>query len=179
MRKPSRTAVNAAMWRAAHALLDDEPKILVDPWPGPSSASTATRRCWPRTPPTRRRVPGIRTPFAVRNRYAEDELAEAVGRGIGQYVILGAGLDSFAYRRPDLMRRLDVYEVDHPASQAWKRARVAELGIEAPARLRHIPIDFERETLTQGLVAVGFRTGERAFFSCLGVTQYLTREAVR
>jgi methyltransferase (TIGR00027 family) len=180
IRKPSRTAVNTAVWRAAHTLLDDEPKILADPFARnfaghvSDAALLAAHDAHPLA-----QVRGFRTQFALRNRYAEDELADAVRRGIGQYVILGAGLDSFAYRRPDLMRALDVYEVDHPASQAWKRARVTELGIEAPARLRYVPIDFERETLTQGLAAGGFRTGERAFFSCLGVTQYLTPEAVR
>jgi methyltransferase (TIGR00027 family) len=179
MRKPSRTAVNTAVWRAVHTLLDDEPKILADPFAralagfGSDEALLAAHDAHPAA-----HVPGIRAPYAVRNRYAEDELAEAVGRGIGQYVILGAGLDSFAYRRPDLMRSLDVFEVDHPATQAWKRARVAELGIEVPARLHHVPIDFERETLTEALAAGGLRTGDRAFFSWLGVTQYLTREAV-
>jgi methyltransferase (TIGR00027 family) len=108
------------MWRAAHALLDDEPKILlVDPLVRAfagfdnDEALLAAHAAHPAA-----RVPGIRTPFAVRNRYAEDELAAAVGRGIGQYVILGAGLDSFAYRCPDRMRALEVYEVDHPATQA-------------------------------------------------------------
>jgi methyltransferase (TIGR00027 family) len=179
MRKPSRTAVNTAVFRAVHTLLDDEPKILSDPFArtfagfDSDEALLAAHDAHPAS-----RVPGIRAPFAVRNRYAEDELAEAVKRGVRQYVILGAGLDSFAYRRPDPMRSLDVYEVDHPASQAWKRARVAELGIEAPAGLRHVPVDFERETLTQGLTAGGFRRGERSFFSWLGVTQYLTQEAV-
>jgi methyltransferase (TIGR00027 family) len=179
MRKPSRTAVNAAVWRAAHALLDDEPKVLVGPFAGAfagfasNEALLAAHDAHPAA-----RVPGMRAPFAVRGRYAEDELDAVVARGIGQYVILGAGLDSFAYRRPDLMRSLDVYEVDHPASQAWKRARVAELGIEAPARLRHVPVDFERETLTGVLAAAGFRRGEGAFFSWIGVTVYLTREAV-
>jgi len=72
----------------------------------------------------------MRTLFAVRNRYAEDELARTIGCGTTQYIILGAGLDSFAYRRPDLLQTLDVYEIDHPVSQAWKRARIEELGIK-------------------------------------------------
>jgi methyltransferase (TIGR00027 family) len=179
MRKPSRTAVNTAVWRAVHLLRDGEPKILVDPLArhlaghATDEALLAAHDAHPLA-----QVPGIRTPFVVRGRYAEDELAAAVGRGVRQYVILGAGLDSFAYRRPDLMRSLDVYEVDHPGSQAWKRARVAELGIEVPARLHYVPVDFERETLVQGLAAGGIEAGERAFFSWLGVTQYLTREAV-
>jgi methyltransferase (TIGR00027 family) len=89
--------------------------------------------------------------------FAEDELAKAVTRGTTQYVILGAGLDSFAYRRPDLVRSLDVYEVDHPASQAWKRERVAALGIPVPPTLHYAPIDFERTSLTEGLVTAGLK----------------------
>jgi methyltransferase (TIGR00027 family) len=156
MRKPSRTAVNTAVWRAVHTLLDHEPKILADPFArGVAGFDTDEALLAAHDAHPASHVPGIRAPFAVRTRYAEDELAEAVGRGIGQYVILGAGLDSFAYRRPDLMRALDVYEVDHAATQAWKQARVAELGIATPPGLHHVPIDFERETLAQGLAAGG------------------------
>ena len=115
---PSRTAIRAAVLRAAHQLLDDDPKILVDPVAvrlvhgllpadGGELQSASLKR--------------LRAALVLRNRYAEDVVAEASRRGMRQYVILGAGLDSFAYRRPDLMRSLDVYEVDHPGSQAWKR----------------------------------------------------------
>src|SRR5262245_28228362 len=117
--------------------------------------------------------------FALRNRLAEDELAKAVRQGTTQYIILGAGLDSFAYRQPDLVRSLDVYEVDHPASQAWKRERVAALGITVPPTLHYAPIDFERDTLTEGLTRAGLNRSEATFFTWLGVTQYLTQEAVR
>jgi methyltransferase (TIGR00027 family) len=120
----------------------------------------------------------MRTLFALRNRYAEDELARAVEHGTSQYVILGAGLDSFAYRRSDLLPTLDVYEVDHPASHAWKRARIDELGIKVPARLHYVPIDFERETLTNRLAAGGIDFNAATFFSWLGVTQYLSSSAV-
>ena len=179
MRKPSRTAVNTAMFRAVHTLLDNAPKILADPFARAFAgfdSDTALLAAHDAHPAAH--VPGIRAPYVVRSRYAEDKLADAVARGIGQYVILGAGLDSFAYRRSDLLATLDVYEVDHPASQTWKRARVAELGIAAPARLHHVPVDFERETLTAGLNSAGFRCGETAFFSWLGTTQYLSRDAV-
>ena len=89
-------------------------------------------------------------------------------RTTSQYIILIAGLDSFAYRRADLLPMLDVYEVDHPASQAWKRKRVEELGIKIPARLHYVPIDFDRETLTEGLAAGGVDHKAAAFFSWLG-----------
>ena len=179
MRRPSRTAVNTAVWRAMHTLFDEEPKILVDRFArdlaghASDEALVAAHDAHPLA-----RIPWLRTNFAVRSRYAEDELSEAVARCVRQYVILGAGLDSFAYRRPDLMRTLRVYEVDHPASQAWKRARVAELGLDVPAGLRYAPVDFERETLPEGLRAAGVDPGAPVFFSWLGVTQYLTREAV-
>jgi len=116
--------------------------------------------------------------FALRNRYAEDELEEAVGRGITRYVILGAGLDSFVFRRPDIMRKLHLYEVDHPVSQAWKRERLAELSLQVPATLHFVPVDFEQHTLAESLIGSGLKPGTIAFFSWLGVTQYLGAEAV-
>ena len=120
----------------------------------------------------------MRAFFALRSRYAEDELEAATERGIPNYVILGAGLDSFAFRRPEMMRKLDVYEVDHPASQTWKCERLAELSLELPPTLHFVPVDFERQTLAEGLSAGGLARGTVAFFSWLGVTQYLTAEAV-
>jgi methyltransferase (TIGR00027 family) len=120
----------------------------------------------------------MRAVFALRSRYAEDELSAAVERGTLQYVILGAGLDSFAFRRADLMRALHVYEVDHPASQSWKRARVAELGVAVPPTLHYVPIDLEHATLSSGLIDGGFNRDAKAFLSWLGVTQYLVRESV-
>ena len=111
-RDPSRTAVGAAMYRAAHYILDNEPKILADPFARPFAGFTSdeellktlAQRSWSPEDFSR-----IRTLFALRSRYAEDELVQSVQRGVSQYIMLGAGLDSFAYRRPDLMRRLEVY----------------------------------------------------------------------
>jgi methyltransferase (TIGR00027 family) len=116
--------------------------------------------------------------MCVRSRLAEDVVERAVAAGIRQYAILGAGLDSFAYRRPDLLMRLRVFEVDHPASQAWKRKRLADLGVSLPANLVFAPIDFERQTLRAGLLAAGFDFTERAVFSWIGVTMYLTLAAI-
>lgn len=109
--------------------------------------------------------------MAARSRFAEDELSAAVARGTRQYVVLGAGLDTFAYRNP--YPALRVYEVDHPATQAWKRKRLAETGIEIPASLTFAPVDFDRETFDEGLRSVGFDEDAPAFFSWLGVTMYL------
>jgi methyltransferase (TIGR00027 family) len=115
---------------------------------------------------------------SMRQRYTEDELGKAVERGVVQYVILGAGLDSFAYRRPDLAGVLQVFEVDHPATQQWKRVRLQELHLTLPKNLTFVPLDFEQQTLADGLRAGGHRSELPTFFSWLGVTMYLTEEAV-
>ena len=178
-RGPSRTAITTATMRAAHYLLDSEPRILDDrfarAFAGFTSDEELSKALNALSYPDMSRM---RTLFALRNRYAEDELVRAMKRGVSQYIILGAGLDSFAYRRPDLLQMLDVYEVDHPASQVWKRKRIEELGIKIPVRLRYVPIDFERETLTEGLGAAEVNLDATTFFSWLGVTQYLTSAAV-
>ena len=114
--------------------------------------------------------------IAVRTRFAEDALAAAVERGVRQLVVLGAGLDTYAYRGM-LRDRLRVFEADHPATQAWKRQRLAEAAIPLPVCLTFAPIDFERETLAEGLAAAGFNPSQQTFFTWLGVVPYLTEEA--
>jgi len=116
--------------------------------------------------------------MTVRSRYAEDELEKAVRNGMTQYVLLGAGLDSFAYRRHDLVERLSVFEVDYPSTQQWKRGRLRELNTPVPSNLTFVPVDFERQTLIEALSAAGYRVEEPAFFSWLGVTQYLAEDAI-
>ena len=172
--KPSRTAQATANLRAAHQLLD-RPKIFDDPLAlriiG-AQAEAAVRANLGRSP-----IATFRPFVAVRSRYAEDELARAVQRGVRQYVVLGAGLDTFAYRNPHPVSRLRVFEVDHPATQAWKRARLQETGIVIPASLTFAAIDFETQTLSDGLRQAGFKANEPVFVSMLGVIVYLTREA--
>jgi methyltransferase (TIGR00027 family) len=164
-------------------LLDDNPKILADTFASAFAGyacdtdllgALESLQLFDR----QFEFPRLRAAFTVRNRYAEDELADAFRRGVAQYVILGAGLDSFAYRRPERMVSVEVFEIDHPASQAWKRARIAELGIVPPPRLHHLPIDFERQTLAEGLIAGGFDREIPALFAVLGVAQYLTKDAL-
>lgn len=113
--------------------------------------------------------------MAVRSRYAEDELAAAVSRGVDQYVVLGAGLDTFAWRNPHPALR--IFEVDFPATQHWKRQRLASVGMAHPPALTFAPVDFESQTLAHGLSAAGFDASKPACFSWLGVTMYLTPEA--
>ena len=118
----------------------------------------------------------MRAFIAARSAFTEDALAKAAGTGLRQFVILGAGLDTFAWRNP--WPRLVVFEVDHPATQAWKRAQLAAAGMDAPPSLRFVPIDFERQSLLATLQNAGFRQGDPALLSWLGVTMYLERERV-
>lgn len=114
----------------------------------------------------------LRAFLAARSRLAEDALTDAVARGVRQYVVLGAGLDTFAYRNPHAGLR--VFEVDLPATRAWKRQRLADVQIEVPGSVIYVAIDFAKETLTHALESAGLATGEPTFFSWLGVTPYLT-----
>jgi methyltransferase (TIGR00027 family) len=115
--------------------------------------------------------------MAVRSRYAEDRMTDAVHSGVAQYVVLGAGLDTFAYRNP--FPALRVLEVDFPATQQWKRALLDEAKIAVPASLTFVPLDFEHKTLAEGLAEAGFDAGRPAFFGWLGVVPYLTLDAFR
>jgi methyltransferase (TIGR00027 family) len=174
--QPSRTALGAAGLRAAHQVLDGAAifndslalRILG------ADAGALVREAETETDPFRQR---LRWFIAVRSRIAEDALVQAVKRGARQLVVLGAGLDTTAYRAlpsPDLR----IFEVDHPATQAWKRARLAEAGIALPASLTFVPIDFEHATLPEGLRAAGFDPAQQTFFTWLGVVPYLTDDAI-
>ena len=173
--EPSRTALMIAQQRAAHQVLDegaifhdplavkilhDEEKAMLDLANAHPLASIG------------------RLFTAARSRIAEDALSRAVERGIRQVVVLGAGLDTFALRNPAGERSLRIYEVDHPATQAWKRQRLADVHIALPAALQFVPVDFERDDLGQALVGAGFQPNSPAFFTCLGVVPYLTRDAI-
>jgi methyltransferase (TIGR00027 family) len=170
--QPSRTAQRVAMRRAAHQLLD-EPRVFDDPLAVAIADGESERPPGAEQPFSR----ALRAFLAVRSRYAEDQLAQAVERGIRQYVVLGAGLDTFAYRNPFQSAGLHVFEVDHPATQEWKRARLDAVYISVPKEMTFVAIDFERQSLDDGLIAAGFDKHQPAFFSWLGVTPYLSRPA--
>jgi methyltransferase (TIGR00027 family) len=175
----SRTAVLPAVLRAAHQTLDGDPKILLDHIAG--GLVEALLRDDPQAAPDELQTPlmkRLRAVFVVRSRYAEDVLEEVSRRGVGQYVILGAGLDTFAYRQPPWARGIRVFEVDHPATQEWKCQLLRRAGIQAPEHLRFCPIDFETTSLPEALRAVSFDLRTPTFFSWLGVTQYLTEAAI-
>lgn len=176
--EPSRTALLVALSRAAHQIFD-WPLVLEDPVAlaivgehGVAQIRAAA--------PRYHRLPSryLRAFLVARSRVAEEALAEAVRRGVRQYVVLGAGLDTFAYRNPYPATQLRVFEVDHPATQAWKRRQLAAARLALPESLTLVPVDFERETLPERLANGGFRAAEPALFSWLGVTMYLTRAAV-
>ena len=175
----SRTALGVASLRAAHQLLDGLPRILDDPVSvrliGPEAVARLAAH------PERLREPrlaALRCHVVLRSRYAEDRLAVAVAAGVRQFVIVGAGFDTFAYRQPPWAAPLRIFEVDQPASQAAKRALLARAGIAAPANLTYVALDIERLPLRETLAAAGLDLGHPAFFSCLGVLVYLTRDAV-
>jgi methyltransferase (TIGR00027 family) len=171
--RASKTALRVAIRRAAHQLME-QPRILDDPIAvrllGPGFARDLERA-------SHRVARDFRAFMAARSRYAEDRLAEAVAGGVAQYVILGAGLDTFAYRNP--FPSLRVFEVDFPATQEGKRAMLAEARIALPASLTFVPLDFEHKTLAAGLAEAGFDLGAAAFFGWLGVVPYLTFDAFR
>jgi methyltransferase (TIGR00027 family) len=173
--EPSRTALMIARQRAAHQVLDHG-SILYDPF-----AMKILREDEKDVLPFANGHPLAsigRLITAARSRIAEDALSRAVEGGVRQIVILGAGLDTFALRNPHGARQIRIYEVDHPATQAWKRQRLAEAQIALPPSLILVPVDFERENVGEKLVVAGFQQNSPAFFTWLGVVPYLTQDAI-
>jgi methyltransferase (TIGR00027 family) len=176
--RPSLTALWVATVRARHQLLD-KPPVFDDPValkiigePAASllrAAPAASEDLMSRT---------MRAPVVARSRIAEDALHAAVQRGVSQYVVLGAGLDTFAYRNPYPPARLQVFEVDHPATQAWKRGLLEQARIELPASLHFVALDFETKALGDALGEARFDPARPTFYSWLGVTMYLEPGAV-
>ena len=175
---PSRSALRVAQYRALHQLIDD-PLVFEDP--------LALRILGTRMEAALRNNPsafndplsrGLRAALAARSRFAEEMLARAVEDGVRQYVLLGAGLDTFAYRNPHEDKHLRVYEVDHPSTQDWKKAMLASAQLEIPASVAFAGVDFETDTLAGQLRRAGFRADQPACFAWLGVSFYLSPESV-
>ena len=167
-RGASHTAILAARQRAHHHSFASEPRILVDP--------ISERLLGPEADLRR---PSLHAASVVlRSRYCEDRLQLSLARGVTQLVILGAGLDTFAYRQPPWAQTLRIFEVDHYASQADKRRRLARGGVPIPDNLEFVAIDFDRMSLRDGLLQSAVDFSRPTFFSCLGVMGYLTRAAV-
>lgn len=175
LNSPSRTAQRVALRRAAHQLWD-YPKVFDDPLAlkivGHKAAAELASTRSSDTTASR----ALRAFLVARARFAEDQLALAVARGVKQYVVLGAGLDTFAYRNP--FDGLRVFEVDYPATQAWKRKLLNTEEIDVPQSLAFAPVHFGKDSLARVLAHVGFKADDPAFFSWLGVTPYLSQQTV-
>ena len=176
MTEPDHTAVRVALWRAMHAQVDAPPHVIEDEIGLRLAGPADGWRDRPDMDPLF--TAGFRASIVARARFVEDLVAEQAARGVGQYVLLGAGLDTFAQRRADMAGRLVVFEVDQPGTQAWKRRRLAELGYGLPDWLRLVPVDFEAGASWQAEIAVaGFDAARPAVIASTGVSMYLTREA--
>ena len=171
--QPSLTAFTAAAARAAHLIVDDEPPIFADTLAEAMLGERADELIgFHRAHGTHPILSAARAQVTCRSRYTEDRLADGIRRGIGQYVILGAGLDSFA-RRSGLAGQILVFEIDHPATQEWKRG-----GAPEPENVRFVPVDFTRDSLAERLRQAGFDFAAPAFVSWLGTTMYLEEGAI-
>jgi methyltransferase (TIGR00027 family) len=173
---PESTAVRTALWRAMHVRVDPPPHVLEDEigleLAAPGDDWRRRRDMDPRA------TSPFRAAMVARARFIEDLITEQADLGVAQYVILGAGLDTFAQRRPEIAGRLQVFEVDQPGPQAWKRRRLVELGYGIPDWLHLVPIDFEEsEDWLKHLSAAGLDSGRPAVVVCTGVTMYLTQDA--
>ena len=174
-RQPDNTAVRVALWRALHLEVDGPPPVIEDSIGLRLAAPGDGWRDRPDMHP--RFTAGFRASIVARARFIEDLVEQAAARGVTQYVMLGAGLDTFAQRRADLGGRVQVFEVDQPGTQEWKRRRLAELGYDLPAWLHFVPSDFEDGDWQRQLKAAGFDSGQPAVITSTGVSMYLTKEA--
>lgn len=173
---PDNTAVRVALWRALHVLADAPPHVFDDTL---GLALAAPGPDWRERPDMGAFTRPFRASIVARARFTEDLLAAEAAAGVRQYVLLGAGLDTFALREPARAASLDVFEVDHPDTQAWKRRRIADLGLAVPPGLRFVPADLAGgDGWLDRLVAAGFDPGVPTLVACLGVSMYLAPEAV-
>jgi methyltransferase (TIGR00027 family) len=173
--QPSHTARGAGAYRALHQSLEGG-AIFSDPFAEVILDEKArARRDEIAAKPSLR---PMRLFIAARSRFSEDTLSACVARGVRQVVVLGAGLDTFALRNPHASQGVRVFEVDYPATQSWKRECFQQAGLAVPASLTFAPVDFERQSLAEGLAAAGFQADRPAFFQWLGVVPYLSRDAI-
>jgi methyltransferase (TIGR00027 family) len=174
--EPDSTAVRVALWRALHVEVDPPPHVLEDRVGLELVAPDDDWRSRPDMDP--QWTSAFRAAIVARARFVEDLVAEQVANGVGQYVLLGAGLDTFAQRRPELASRLRIFEIDQPGPQAWKRERLVALGYAIPEWLRFVPVDFEAgASWWDELATAGFDPGRPALVVSTGVSMYLTRDA--
>lgn len=174
--EPDNTAVRTALWRALHVEVDSPPHVFEDTIGLKLAAPDDGWRSRPDMSPFTR---PFRASILARARFIEDLVEEQAAHGVDQYVILGAGLDTFAQRRPELASHMLVVEIDQPDPQEWKRQRLVDLGLGIPPFLRLVPVDFEAgDAWWERLAAVGFDSGKPAVVASTGVSMYLTRDAI-
>lgn len=174
---PDSTAARVALWRAMHVQIDPPPHIITDEIGLRLITPEDGWRDRPDMHPEGSKL--FRASIVARARFVEDLVLEQAGRGVSQYVILGAGLDSFAQRKPSAAAQVKVFEIDRPGPQAWKRRRLVELGFGTPDWLRFVPVDFETDgAWWEKLIAAGFAADEPAVVASNGVSMYLTKEAI-
>ncbi len=173
---PESSAVRVALWRALHVQVDAKPPVLEDEIGLQLAAPDAGWRDRPDMNPEFTKI--FRASIVARTRFIEDLVAGQAAKGVAQYVILGAGLDTFAQRRPEIASKLKVFEVDQPGSQAWKRQRLMDLGFGIPEWLRFVPVNFEEGAFWLDEVKkAGFDMGKPAVVVSTGVSMYLTKDA--
>lgn len=174
--EPDNTAIRTALWRALHLEADAPPHVFHDDVGLTLAAPDADWRSRPDMSPFTR---AFRASIVARARFIEDLVQQEAARGVTQYVILGAGLDTFAQRRPELASRMHVFEIDQPGPQAWKQQRLIDTGLGIPPFLKLVPVDFEAgDTWWEKLAASGFEAAQPAIVASTGVSMYLTREAI-
>jgi len=174
---PDSTAVRVALWRALHMQIDPPPHIFADTAGLQLVGPDERWRLRPDMDPLFTKP--FRASIVARARFIEDLVLERMQQGVSQYVILGAGLDTFAQRRPPSGSKLNLFEIDRPGPQAWKRQRLIELGFGVPDWLRFVPVDFEAgDAWWQQLSSAGFDAGQPAVVASMGVSMYLTKDAV-
>lgn len=174
MNQPDNTAVRTALWRALHVQVDEKPYIIEDEV---GLKLVVPEEGWQERPDMKY-TKRLRASIVALARFVEDLIIRQSSRGIDQYVILGAGLDTFAQRRPDIASKLDIYEIDQPDTLAWKQRRFTELSIGVPDQLHFVSVDFEKSSWWKELLKAGFDINKPAVIACTGVSLYLTKEAI-
>ncbi|WP_291906636.1 class I SAM-dependent methyltransferase [Chitinophaga sp. CB10] len=172
--QPDNTAARTALWRALHVFADEQPYIIEDKV---GYELLQPEQDWQERPDMKY-TKRLRASIVARARFVEDMAKDQINQGVKQYVLLGAGLDSFAQRNKNLAREVDIYEIDQPETLAWKQEKLVENGYSIPDHLHFVPVNFETSSWWDELLKQGFDFSQRAFVSCTGVTLYLTREAI-
>lgn len=174
IKQPDNTALRTALWRALHVLTDSKPYVIEDKVgynlirPG---------KGWQERPDMKY-TKRLRASVVARARFIEDLAKEQIAKGVKQYVLLGAGLDSFAQRNTPISSGIDIYEIDQPGTLAWKEEKLIENGYKMPGNLHFVPVNFESSSWWDELSNKGFDRHQKAVVSCTGVTLYLTKNAI-